>query len=388
MKIFLGADHRGFQYKEKLKNYLKRNGFEFVDRGNFECEEGDDYPDFAAAVAEEVAKNPKEYRGIVVCGSGVGVSVVADKFAGVRACLPLSVDHVIAARRDDDVNVLAIAADFMSYPVAQEIVRAWLAAPFSGDPRHLRRLAKINAIETSAHQLELETARKIHELDLVRGALLKTAQDGLQGPLAMVKKYVQDLLAFNKLTPEYRGLIREIDHSLDAMQAQIYALMNNAQLRGGGESLHKIPTNFFAFAQNLRQEFLSQTEKNEVQLVLDFDDEAKQAMVPIDPIAFRNALGGIIYDAIQKTEREGIIYFIGCVVLRDGEKILRLIIEDGRGEARAARDVKIDFSRDCATADDAGVMYARTVIEQHGGAIGKELLKGSIRHATVIDLPF
>ncbi|MEK7520456.1 MAG: RpiB/LacA/LacB family sugar-phosphate isomerase [Patescibacteria group bacterium] len=148
MLIHIASDHRGFKLKEALKIFLKENAYQFADLGSERYEEGDDYPDFAARVAEKIsagASGPD--RGMVICGSGVGVDVVANKFRGVRVALVASPDQAFVSRNDDDTNVLALAADFLDEETAKKIVATWLATPFSGEERHRRRLRKISELE-------------------------------------------------------------------------------------------------------------------------------------------------------------------------------------------------------------------------------------------------
>lgn len=147
MLIYIGADHRGFNLKEQLKNSLGREGYEVVDVGNSVLDKNDDYPDFAKAVAKEIGADTESRRGILICGSGVGVDVTANKFKGVRSAFALSSDQIYSARHDDDVNVLSLAANFISADDAQKIVRVFLATPFSGEVRHKRRIDKISELE-------------------------------------------------------------------------------------------------------------------------------------------------------------------------------------------------------------------------------------------------
>lgn len=147
MIIYIGADHRGFYLKETLKQALKGDGYEVIDLGNAENDEHDDYPDFGAAVAEKVAGTGSEVRGILICSSGVGVDIVANKFDGVRSALAISPAHIRAARNDDDVNVLSLGSDFVKPEDALEIARTFLATPFEGEERRIRRLKKITDIE-------------------------------------------------------------------------------------------------------------------------------------------------------------------------------------------------------------------------------------------------
>ncbi len=147
MTIYIGADHRGFNLKERLKVGLKNDAYDVVDVGALELNPDDDYPDYAAAVAEKVAAAPTEARGIVICGSGFGVDIVANKVHGVRAGLAMSPDHAYQARHDDDINVLALAADFVDAAAAANIVKVFLTTPFAKEERYIRREEKVTKIE-------------------------------------------------------------------------------------------------------------------------------------------------------------------------------------------------------------------------------------------------
>lgn len=144
--IFLGADHRGFSLKENLKEKLTDAGFEVRDLGNDHLDPEDDYTDFARAVAE-MTMEKEENRGILVCGSGVGVDMVANKIPGIRSSLVFDVARSKQSREHEDVNVLALAADVLDEELAWKIVEVFLKTPFSGEERHLRRLEKIKQIE-------------------------------------------------------------------------------------------------------------------------------------------------------------------------------------------------------------------------------------------------
>jgi ribose 5-phosphate isomerase B len=143
MLIYIGADHRGFNLKESLKKSLKDQGYEVVDVGNDHLDENDDYPDFAALVAGEVAKDPLTRRGVLICGSGVGMDVAANKFKGIRSGLVSSSDQAYLARNEDDTNVLSLAADFLIEDDAKKILSTWLQTPFSKKENYQRRLEKI-----------------------------------------------------------------------------------------------------------------------------------------------------------------------------------------------------------------------------------------------------
>ena len=147
MIIYIASDHRGFELKNYLIDFLKGKGYEVVDSGNVQYDESDDYPDFAKAVAEKVSLDYENARGIVLCGSGVGVDVVANKFRGVRSALVTSTDQAFDSRNDDDSNVLSLPAGYIEKSVAEKIVIIWLETPFSGDKRHVERLKKIDEIE-------------------------------------------------------------------------------------------------------------------------------------------------------------------------------------------------------------------------------------------------
>lgn len=147
MIIYIGADHRGFYLKETLKTTLKADGYEVYDLGNVESDENDDYPDFASAVAEKVTGAGAEVRGIVICSSGIGVNIVANKIPGVRCGLAISADQVRHGRSADDMNVLALASEYTSPEAAKDMVRAFLSTPFDREVRRVRRLDKIAKIE-------------------------------------------------------------------------------------------------------------------------------------------------------------------------------------------------------------------------------------------------
>lgn len=149
MTIYLGADHRGFKLKEQLKQQLMDEAYTVVDLGAETLMPDDDFPDYARKVALEVGKNPNEDRGIVICGSGFGVDVAANKFPGIRAGLPMSPDHIYAGRHDDDVNVLALGADFIDPGIALKIAKTFLSTPFERKEKYLRRLEKIAKFEGS-----------------------------------------------------------------------------------------------------------------------------------------------------------------------------------------------------------------------------------------------
>jgi ribose 5-phosphate isomerase B len=145
--IYLASDHRGFQLKEAIKQFLAARSIAAEDRGAFAYDAGDDYVDFAAEAAAKITANPAEHRGIFICGSGQGMSIVANKFRGIRAALCWNTREAQQSRRDDDANILVLAADAYDEAQAQEIVAVWMDTPFSGEERHIRRLREIGDIE-------------------------------------------------------------------------------------------------------------------------------------------------------------------------------------------------------------------------------------------------
>ncbi|MBI4035162.1 MAG: RpiB/LacA/LacB family sugar-phosphate isomerase [Candidatus Chisholmbacteria bacterium] len=145
MKIFLGADHRGFRLKEQLKNWLEAEGHEVVDMGNYKYDPEDDFPDFAVAVGERVVKG--EGIGILMCGSG-GMALAANKIKGVRAVEVWDEERGAHALSHDRVNVLALPADVVDVEMAKKIIKAGLATLPRTEEKYERRLKKIDAIET------------------------------------------------------------------------------------------------------------------------------------------------------------------------------------------------------------------------------------------------
>jgi len=141
MKIALGADHAGYKLKEIIKNYLKRKKIDFKDFGTH-SEESVDYPDYVFPVAEAVARGEFN-RGIIMCGSGVGATIVANKVKGIRAVNAYDTYTAKQSRQHGDCNVLSLAGRKLSRAKATKIVDVWLKTEFSGEERHLRRIRKI-----------------------------------------------------------------------------------------------------------------------------------------------------------------------------------------------------------------------------------------------------
>lgn len=173
--IYLGADHRGYQLKEKIKQWLSEWGYQYQDCGAFEYNKDDDYPDFVSKAAEKVSQDPENSRAIVLGGSGQGEAMVANRYKNVRAAVlgipwikfksfktwflmgtgALGIaegylfnglkEIVKLSREHNDANVLSIGASFLPEKVAKKLIKLWLETPFSGEERHKRRIEKIGA---------------------------------------------------------------------------------------------------------------------------------------------------------------------------------------------------------------------------------------------------
>ena len=152
MKIAVAADHAGFHLKEFLRELLEREGHAVVDYGAASTT-STDYPDYAAAVGQSVAKGQAE-RGILVCCSGVGMSIAANKVNGVRAALAINDESVRLTREHNDANVLALGAQFFTPEQAASLVHTFLETAFSEGERHRRRLAKIAGLESSNQEVK------------------------------------------------------------------------------------------------------------------------------------------------------------------------------------------------------------------------------------------
>lgn len=146
MKIVLGGDHAGFDLKQSLVSYVRSLGHEVLDVGAFTGSEPDDYPDFAEAVGEAIRSGRAE-RGILVCGSGVGVSVASNKMPGIRAAICHDCYSAHQGVEHDDMNVLVLGSRIIASELARNLTKNFLAARFSGEERHVRRLDKVKAIE-------------------------------------------------------------------------------------------------------------------------------------------------------------------------------------------------------------------------------------------------
>jgi ribose 5-phosphate isomerase B len=146
MKIAIGSDHGGFPLKSMISRYLSDKGHEILDAGSFSLDPLDDYPDFAGMVARSILSGAAE-KGILICGSGVGASVAANKFPGIRAALCHDSFSAHQGVEDDNMNVLCLGARVIGEELAKELVTFFLGAVFSGAERHVRRIGKIGMIE-------------------------------------------------------------------------------------------------------------------------------------------------------------------------------------------------------------------------------------------------
>lgn len=141
--IYIGADHGGFKLKEDLKKMLAKRKVSFVDVGAKKLVDGDDYPPYAKKVAQGVQKSLGKNKGVLICRSGQGVCIAANKFKGIRAALCWNEAIAKHSRNDDDANILCLAADYVSTEAAEDILLTWLNTPFSFEPRHTKRIKEI-----------------------------------------------------------------------------------------------------------------------------------------------------------------------------------------------------------------------------------------------------
>lgn len=146
--LYIASDHGGFKMKEQLKKFLTKHKLDFKDLGPAKFKDGDDYPDYAKKVGQKVSRNPLHDVGILICRSGQGVCIVANKFKHVRAALVWNTKEAKMSRNDDMSNVLCLPSDYISAKTAEQIVTVWLTTVYSSEKRHVRRVKKISAIES------------------------------------------------------------------------------------------------------------------------------------------------------------------------------------------------------------------------------------------------
>jgi len=145
MKIYIGSDHGGFALKEELREHLKTEGHEILDLGTFDAEKKVDYPDLAREVAEKVRENAGS-KGVLVCGTGIGVAIAANKLKGIRAANVHDVTEARLSRQHNDANVVTVGQRTLGSETAKEVVDTFLKTAFEGG-RHVPRIEKITAIE-------------------------------------------------------------------------------------------------------------------------------------------------------------------------------------------------------------------------------------------------
>jgi ribose 5-phosphate isomerase B len=148
MKIFIGADHNGYHLKEKIEIYLKERGFDVHDEGDEKLDPEDDFTVFASRVVHAInASNDVEPRGILICGSGQGMAIAANRHKGIRAGLGWSVEAARSTRNDEDSNVLALPSEIVTTEDDwKEIIDVWLKTPFAGAARYKRRNAQLDEL--------------------------------------------------------------------------------------------------------------------------------------------------------------------------------------------------------------------------------------------------
>ena len=145
MKLYMGADHNGFAMKAELTQALRAAGYDVIDEGDKLLKPDDDFPQFAERAARALlASDDPEAKAILICGSGQGMCIAANRFKGIRASLCWDVEEAHAARNDDDSNVLCLPARHMDTQTAIRIAEAWLATPFAGASRFKRRIAQLD----------------------------------------------------------------------------------------------------------------------------------------------------------------------------------------------------------------------------------------------------
>jgi ribose 5-phosphate isomerase B len=149
MNIYFATDHAGFELKEKLKVYVKTLGLTVYDKGAFDFDEQDDYPDFIAQAAKEVSADPENTRAIILGGSGQGEAIVANRFPNVRAVVYYGGNEEILklSRQHNDANILSLGARFLSEKEAESAVKIWLSEKFTSEERHSRRIKKVEEIK-------------------------------------------------------------------------------------------------------------------------------------------------------------------------------------------------------------------------------------------------
>jgi ribose 5-phosphate isomerase B len=145
MKVYIGADHNGFQLRQSLIDYLQRAGYDVADEGDKQLDPVDDFPVFAGKVVKDIlASDDKDPRGILICGSGQGMCMAANRFKGIRALLGYDHESVRSARNDDNANILCLPANILKNGTANVLVDTFLTTPFAGAARFTRRIKELD----------------------------------------------------------------------------------------------------------------------------------------------------------------------------------------------------------------------------------------------------
>ena len=147
MKIYIGADHNGYELKEALKGHLTDDGYEVIDQGDTQLDANDDFTLFAARVASAVlGSEDPDARGILICGSGQGMNMAANRYKGIRASLVWNMSEARASRNDDDSNVLCLPSHEIDERTARGLTTTWLRTPFAGATRFQRRINQLDEL--------------------------------------------------------------------------------------------------------------------------------------------------------------------------------------------------------------------------------------------------
>ncbi len=274
MKIYAGSDHAGVTLKAKLTAYLRERGHEVVDLGTSD-ETPTDYPDWAAWVATSVRNDPPA-RGLVVCGSGVGVTIVANKIPSIRAVDAWSVDIARVSRSHNDTNVLCLGERFLRDEEARAIADAWLETPFDGD-RHIPRLAKIAALEAEQRtfgavdrELELLARDRVVPRIWGRDPAAFTAEADVQEP---TRKSILNRLGWLRAPEEMAGQLEEIEAFAADVKARGFRQV--VLLGMGGSSLcPEVWSRTFAPAPGMALAVLDSTDPEavaEIERSIDFE---------------------------------------------------------------------------------------------------------------------
>ncbi len=145
MKIYIGSDHNGFDFKDQITDFLRRAGYEVIDKGDANFKPDDDYPQFAGrTVASLLSDKDTDSKGILICGSGQGMCIAANRFKGIRASLCWNLEEARAARNDDDSNILCLSSRYISIEDSKPIIMTWLNTPFAAAARFKRRIEELD----------------------------------------------------------------------------------------------------------------------------------------------------------------------------------------------------------------------------------------------------